>query len=684
MDKSIVKAGVLMLALCVSFSACKTDAPQVAEKSNLGFDVANLDSSVSPCDDFFQFMAGGWIRNNPIPETESRWSNFNILLEENNAKVKLLLDSVSALKPENTTDYARKLATYYNSGLDSTAVENAGLTPLNAVFEKIKTIQSPSDYVNLMGFFKANGIAAPIASSVSVDDKNSAAYVLNISQSGLGMPDRDYYVEDNERFAEMRTAYKKHVAEMLALAQFDGDANQLAEAIFLFEKDLAQVSMTREAMRFPENTYNKRSMKMVVDMAPALNLASYFSVNEIKFDSAVVNQPNYIAALDNIVAKQNGNTLQAYAVWCTLHAYADYLPHGFVQSDFDFYNTALRGTKKMKPRWKRTISAVENGLGEQLGHLFVAKYFPEESKVEIQNLVENLRTAYRERIKQLGWMSEETKKRALEKLMGFTYKIGYPDTWDKQEGLIVNSNVYLENAMVISAFQIKDNLKKLGKKVDRNEWFMPAHIVNAYYNPSFNEIVFPAGILQPPFYNPAADMAINFGGIGGVIGHEFSHGFDDQGSKYNVEGNLDNWWTAQDSTSFDSRTTKMVRQFDGYQPILESFVNGKLTLGENIADLGGLTLAYYGYKAGLKNGDYKGDTIDGFSWQQRIFLGWGQVWQVNQTDEATRNQVLTDPHSPAQYRVIGPMSNMPEFAQAWGCKAGDNMVRPDSVKVEIW
>lgn len=684
MDKSIVKSSIIMLAICFSFSACKTEAPQTVEKSNLGFDVANLDSSVSPCDDFFQFMAGGWIKNNPIPETESRWSNFNILLEENNAKVRLLLDSVSALKPENTTEYARKLAAFYNSGLDSVEVEKAGLRPLQAVFEKINAIKTPQDYVNLIGFFKANGIASPIASSVGVDDKNSAAYILNISQSGLGMPDRDYYLENDERFEGMRVAYKKHLAEMLSMAQYEGDVTKLANAIFNFEKEIAEVSMTKEAMRFPENTYNKRAIKTVMEMTLNLNLTSYFSQNEIKFDSAVVNQPDYLVALNSLIIKQSGETLKAYAMWCTLHAYAAYLPHGFVQSDFDFYHTALRGTKKMKPRWKRTISSVENGLGEQLGHLFVAKYFPEESKVEIQNLVENLRTAYRERIKQLGWMSEETKTRALEKLMGFTYKIGYPDTWDKQEGLSVSSKIYLENVMSINAFQIKDNLKKLGKKVDRNEWFMPAHIVNAYYNPSFNEIVFPAGILQPPFYNPEADMAINFGGIGGVIGHEFSHGFDDQGSKYNVNGNLDNWWTAQDSTSFDTRTTKMVRQYDGYQPILQSFVNGKLTLGENIADLGGLTLAYYGYKVGLKNGDYSGDTIDGFSWQQRIFLGWGQVWQVNQTEEATRNQVLTDPHSPAQYRVIGPMSNMPEFAKAWGCQAGDNMVRPDSVKVEIW
>jgi putative endopeptidase len=686
MDKSLKKLIGLSLALGVLSISCKTEEVAEAEapKANLGFDVANLDTSMSPCSDFYQYIAGGWIKNNPIPSTESRWSNFNILVENNNKKVRTLLDSVAGLEANTGEAYVQHLATYYKSGLDSMAVEEAGLAPLQEVFDRINAMETSADYAALLGYLKSKGIGGPMRSSVGVDDKNSSVHVLNLAQSGIGLPDRDYYLQNNERFEKIRTAYKQHIAKMLEFTGVFSETEQLAGNIYAFEKALAEVSMPRTEMRKPELTYNKKSFADITSLYPDLALETYFKHNAMAFDSAIVNQPDYLTALSGILKAQSVETLKAYAVWSSLNAYAGYLPHAYVKQDFDFYSTTIRGTKEMKPRWKRTVNAVEQGLGEQVGHLFVDRYFPEDNKLVIQNLVENLRTAYRERIKQLSWMSEETKEKALEKLMGFTYKIGYPDKWDAFEGLEVNSAVYLENAMAIKAYSIKENIQKLKKEVDRNEWFMPAHIVNAYYNPSFNEVVFPAGILQPPFFNPEADMAINFGGIGGVIGHEFSHGFDDQGSKYNVEGNLENWWTDMDSTSFSERTGLMVAQYGAYEPILESFVNGELTLGENIADLGGLTLGYYGYKAGMENGDYSGEDIDGFTWQQRIFMGWGQVWQVNQTDEATRNQVLTDPHSPARYRVIGPMSNMPEFAQAWGCSPGDEMVRAETERVEIW
>ena len=363
---------------------------------------------------------------------------------------------------------------------------------------------------------------------------------------------------------------------------------------------------------------------------------------------------------------------------------ANYLPYAFVQQNFDFYSKTLRGNKKLKPRWRRTLDAVNGGLGEQLGHLFVDQYFPESSKQELEKMVEDLRTAYRERINALEWMSDSTKERALEKLEAFKYKIGYPNKWKDYSDLDIVADNFYDNAWNLTTYTIREDLKKLGKPVDKDEWFMPPHIVNAYYSGSYNEIVFPAGILQPPFYDPNADDAVNYGAIGGVIGHEFTHGFDDRGRKYNAFGNLANWWNKLDVERFETRTGLMVSQYNKYQPLDEVFVNGRLTLGENIADLGGLTLAYYAYKKSHVDDKNEPAAIDGFSWQQRIFLGWGRVWQSNQTEEYLSNQVLTDSHSPAQFRVNGPMSNMPEFREAWGCSAGDPMVRPDSLQVVIW
>ncbi len=681
------KVLLMSIGALLTLAACHTEKEtRPAEpKKELGFDLSSLDTTVQPCADFFQYVSGGWVAQNPIPETESRWGNFNLLIESNNEKVRYLLDSISALEDMKEGSYTQRLADYYNSGMDSAAVERAGLAPLEEVFARIEGIRSVEEYTQLLGYFKQKGISSPVASYVSVDDKNSDAYILQFSQSGLGLPDRDYYLVENERFEKIREAYLKHVADMLALAGEDAAvAEKTAMRIFLLEKELAGASMSREDRRKPENTYNKMGKDQFNELAHVLHLEHYYKYNDLAFDSAIVAQPEFFKSLNEILPKQGIPVLKAYARWNVLRSYSDYLPHAFVESSFDFYNKTLRGTGKMKPRWKRTINAVESGLGEQLGHLFVERYFPEESKAEVQNMVENLRKAYRQRIKQLDWMSTSTKEKALKKLTSFTYKIGYPNEWKHHDALQVSDQGYLENALAIKAYRVKENLDKLGKEVDRDEWFMPAHIVNAYYNPSYNEVVFPAGILQPPFYNPQAEAALNYGGIGGVIGHEFTHGFDDQGSKYNGQGNLENWWTDEDSVSFNTRTSRMVAQYSGYQPILDTYVNGSLTLGENIADLGGLTLAYYGYKAGLENGEYGGEILEGFTWQQRIFMGWGQVWQSSQTEEFTSNQVLTDPHSPARYRVIGPMSNMPEFAQAWNCTAGDAMVRQDSLRVEIW
>lgn len=679
---------LLSFVLLGAIVGCQTPSTEGDKKDanalSLGFDLNDLDTTVSPCEDFFQYTAGNWIKNNPIPETEARWGSFNELIERNNSRVKGLLDSIAGISEFEKGSYQQLVADLYLSGMDSNTVENKGLKGLEGILNKVSAIASVDDYLNVAIELKAKGITHPWGTYVGVDEKNSSAHLLQLSQSGLGMPDRDYYLKTDSLSESIKAAYRNHVSQMLELAGYEmEDALLAAIGIFDFEAQLAKVSMSRVERRNPENTYNKMSFDAVVAMAPNLRLASYFESNNMKFDTAVVNQPDYIKAMDSIMAMQSGEVLKNYAFWCTINQYANYLPAAFVNQDFDFYSRTLRGSKKIKPRWKRVLSTVQGTLGEPLGHLYVDKYFPESSKQDIKNMVEDLRTAYKVRVTKLDWMGEETKKKAIEKLDGFTYKIGYPDTWKDFAGLEIEDGNYLQNVMNLSAYGIKENLAKLNKEVDRSEWFMPAHIVNAYYNPANNEVVFPAGILQPPFYDPSAEAAVNYGGIGGVIGHEFSHGFDDNGAKYNKEGNLENWWTAEDSTLFSARTTALAAQYSAYEPLPGIFVNGQLTLGENIADLGGLTLAYHAYAQSLENGR-EDVVIDGFTWQQRIFLGWAQVWQTNQTDAYLRNQVTTDPHSPAMSRVNGPTSNMDEFRAAWGCTDADKMVNTGEQQVKIW
>ncbi|WP_417612491.1 M13 family metallopeptidase [Owenweeksia hongkongensis] len=674
---------VLVAALSAVVVACQQ--PEVVEETpkNLGFNLADLDTTVDPCDDFYQYVAGGWMKNNPIPGTESRWGNFNILVEENNAKVRGLLDSVSAAGDLKKGEYDQLVGDFYTSAMDSAAVEAKGIEPLRPFFNLIDGFNTNEDYYLSMADLKLRGIRGPWSSGVTVDDKNSSAYIFQVSQSGLGLPDRDYYLKEDSASQFIQQEYRKHIAEMLTLSGVE-NAEAQADKVYNLEEAIAQIQMSRVDRRVPENVYNKMSREQIVALAPALKLDAYFDGLNVKFDSAIVAQPDYMKAIGGVLNNTSIETIKAYAKWHLVHGASEFLPHAFVQSDFNFYNKTLSGSKEMKPRWRRSLNTINSGLGEQLGHLFVDRYFPESSKAALEKMVEDLRSAYRVRIEGLEWMSDSTKEKALTKLEAFKYKIGYPNKWKDYSDLDITADNLFQNGVNLSAYGIKENLEKLGKPVDKDEWFMPAHIVNAYYSPSYNEIVFPAGILQPPFFNPEGDDAINYGAIGGVIGHEFTHGFDDRGRKYNAFGNLANWWNKLDMQRFEKRTDRMVSQYGEYQPLKEVFVNGRLTLGENIADLGGLTLAYYAYEMSHVDGKDEPAPIDGYTWEQRIFMGWGQVWSSNQTEEYLGNQVVTDPHSPAAYRVNGPMSNMPEFKAAWGCEDGDAMVRPDSVKVTIW
>lgn len=668
--------------------SCQQNTEPISDDSKdlaiLGFDLADLDSTISPCDDFFQYTSGNWIKNNPIPETESRWGSFNELIESNNADVRALLNEIVKQSGFEKGSYQQLVADFYASGMDSNASETKGMKGLEPILNQVSAIGSLDDYLKINAEFKMWGIAHPWSSYVGVDEKNSSRHLLQLSQSGMGLPDRDYYLKTDSASVDIQDKYKIHLAKMLELSGYEsGKATEAANGIYAFESKLAQAAMSRVDRRSPEKTYNKMAFSTVVDLAPNLKLGDYFSARNLKFDTAVVNQPDYIKALEGIIANEDINVLRNYAHWSVIDAYASYLSSDFVNQNFDFFSRTMRGSKKLKPRWKRVLSSLNGGLGEPLGHMYVDKHFPESSKENIKNMVEDLRSAYKLRIQGLDWMGEETKKKAIEKLEGFTYKIGYPDTWKTFDGLEILADDYLQNVINLNRFGVGENLAKLDKEVDRSEWFMPAHIVNAYYNPANNEVVFPAGILQAPFYNAEAEAAINYGGIGGVIGHEFSHGFDDEGSKYNKEGNLNDWWTEDDRSRFDVKTRALANQYSSYEPLTDVFVNGKLTLGENIADLGGLTLAYYAYQNSLENGR-EDVVIDGFTWQQRVFLGWAQVWQTNQTEAYLRNQVTTDPHSPAKYRVNGTVANMDEFKESWGCKDSDPMINSGEKQVKIW
>lgn len=676
-----LSGAVFMLSACEDAQHTKNDnsVPQPVP----GFDVESLDNSTDACEDFYQFTAGGFMENHPIPDSESRWGRFNILIENNNAKLKDILMKFSDRDDLESGSDQQLVGHLYRSGLDSTNIEERGLKDLQPVLDRINQVENKDDYLELAGYFKLIGISNPFSVYVSPDEKNVQKNFLYLTQSGLSLPDRDYYLQDDEKSVDIQEAFKHYASQLMEAAGTPADeAEKAAERVYDFEYLLAQKQMSRVDKRDPDNTYNKKEFKTYLNQKPNLEWERYFGALQIATDSLIVSQPEYMTFLDSLLHQTDIETLKTYAYWQTLNAKANYLPAVFEELKFGFYQTVLRGTKEMKPRWKRVMNRM-SGLDEQLGHLFVNEHFEESSKARVEQMVEDLRAAYRERIKQLDWMTEETKEKALEKLNAFTYKIGYPDKWSDYSDLIIEPQGYLANMLRLSKYKTRENLGRLDKPVDRDRWFMGAHIVNAYYSSTFNEIVFPAGILQPPFFNPDADDAINYGGIGGVIGHEFTHGFDDKGSLYGADGNLENWWTNEDREQFDVLVNKIIEQYNEYEPLEGLNVNGKLTVGENIADLGGITLAYYAYKKS-REGKPELEPIDGFTDIQRVFLGWAQVWQTNATAEFIRNRVMTDPHSPARYRVNGPLSNMPEFEEAFGCKPGEGFMRSEEDRIIIW
>ncbi|MGP8098886.1 MAG: M13 family metallopeptidase [Steroidobacteraceae bacterium] len=650
-----------------------------------GIETQYIDNTVRAQDDFFRYVNGKWLASTEIPPDKGRYGSFDKLnddtLDQLHSVVERLQTSVDASDPDQ-----RKIADLYASFMDEAALERLGLKPLNGEFAKIAALKSKAQIASLIAHFNQIGVSAPYTPVVHQDARDSTKYVFDLSQDGLGMPDRDYYLQHDAKLNQIRAQYGRHVEKLLALAG-DKAATSNAKTIVALETELATVQWTKVDNRDPVKTYNKVEFAKLTQLAPGYDWKAYLADSGVggKADYLVIQQPSYITGFNKILEHAPLSAWRAYFRWRLLSHFAPYLSRAFVDEHFTFYGTALRGIQQNKPRWKRGVELIDGAIGESLGKLYVAAYFPAESKARMDQLVANLLAAYKADIDTLDWMSPATKQEAQEKLAKFDTKIGYPMKWRDYGALTIVKGDLTGNVIRANVFEYNRNLNKLGKPIDRSEWSMTPQTVNAYYNPEMNEIVFPAAILQPPFFNAKADDAVNYGGIGAVIGHEISHGFDDQGSQYDGNGNLlspPGWFTQADLDMFRAKTHALVEQYSAYAPVPGYFINGELTLGENIADNSGLAIAHKAYKLSLGGKD--APVIDGLSGDQRFYMGWAQVWRAKTRDSEAIVRIKSDPHSPAQYRGTVPEMNQAPFYEAFGVKDGDKMYLSPENRVSLW
>ncbi|GAC1541320.1 MAG: M13 family metallopeptidase [Candidatus Velthaea sp.] len=647
--------------------------------------VTDLDRTCPACTNFYQFATGGWRKHNPIPAAYSTWGRFDTVQEHNRDVLHGILDTDAADATAAPGSNRQKLGTYYKTCMDQTARDAAGATPLADEFAKIDAISDRASLQAELARLHVLGANALFAFGSSPDAKHASNVIAEIDQAGLGLPDRDYYTKTDKATVTIRGKYRTHVKKMLALAGDDeATAQQRADTIVAFETKLATAQMTRVQLRDPNATYNKITLEKLRTSAPHIDWSGYAeAVGSPRFASLNVSEPVYLRAADAAVANGSLADWKSYLRWRYIDAYARTLSTPFVDEDFDFNSRTLQGTKEQLPLWKRCVSATDNALGEALGEEYVAKAFTPADKARALELVANVQATLREDLGGLPWMSAKTRAYAISKLAAYQKKIGYPGRWRDYSALTIADAAYLANAEAAYEFGWKRDMAKIGKPLDRNEWAMTPPTVNAYYNPSQNEIVFPAGILQYPFFNPDADDAVNYGAIGMVIGHEMTHGFDDQGRQFDAKGNLTDWWTKADAAKFKRRTSCIVNEYSGFQVVPGVHENGSLVQGEAVADLGGLTIAYRAYERSLRGTPHPAP-IDGLTAEQRFFLGFAQIWAENDRPEVLRLYAATDPHPAAQFRVNGTVINMPEFARAFACKRGAAMVRPASQRCEIW
>ncbi|WP_373896851.1 M13 family metallopeptidase [uncultured Massilia sp.] len=659
------------------------NAAPAATRLTSGIDMQYIDPSVRVQDDFFKYLNGKWLETAEIPADRSSWGTFIKLREDTTPQLRGIIEADQKAAHKVGTDQ-QKIGDLYASFMDEKTLEALGTRPLAGELQRIRTLKDKKGVPALVAHLSRIGVATPYGIGVAQDAKASTKYATYIRQGGLGMPDRDYYLKlDDKKMADIRAAYEKHVASILGLAG-DKDAAARAKAIVAFETELAKVQWTRVELRDPNKSYNKMSVAELVALTPGYDWKAALAGAGVgnKADYVIVGQPSYLTGLNAVLERTDLATVKAYFEWQLLREYAPYLSKAFVDENFDFYGRTLTGATENRPRWKIGVSVVEGALGEALGREYVAQYFPPERKARMEELVKNVLAAYKESIDGLDWMSPETKKEAQAKLATFNPKIGYPSKWRDYTRLAIKKDDLVGNVQRAAIFAHERNVNKLGKPIDREEWGMTPQTVNAYYNSRMNEIVFPAAILQPPFFNAQADDAANYGAIGAVIGHEIGHGFDDKGSQSDGQGNLRNWWTDQDQARFKAKTDMLVKQYDAFEPVPGYHVNGALTLGENIGDNSGLAIAYKAYKISLHG--QPAPVIDGLTGDQRFFMGFGQVWRSKMREAAQIQQVKTDPHSPGQFRANGTLRNQAAFYEAFGVKEGDKMYLKPEDRVTIW
>jgi putative endopeptidase len=672
----------LTLSLIAAYAGAADNAKPGAPAS--GIELQYIDPAVRAQDDFFSYLNGKWLKTTEIPADKARWGTFIKLNDDAQPQLRGLIEAARNDTHKKAGSETQKIGDLYTSFMDEARLETLGYKPLAGELQRIHTLRDKKGVPATIAHLAQIGVTVPYSVSVGQDARESTKYAAYIGQSGLGLPDRDYYLKkDDAKFAEVRAKYEKHIEKTLAMAG-EKDAAAAAKAIVAFETELAQAQWTRVENRDPVKRYNKVDVAKLDALTPAYDWKAALAAAGIanKTDYVIVAQPSYLSGFNQLLEKTELATLKSYFAWQLLRSYSPYLSKQFVDADFAFYGTVLSGATEMRPRWKIGVAAVESALGEAVGKQYVAQYFPAERKARMEELVKNLLAAYQQSIDTLDWMGPETKKEAQAKLAKFTPKIGYPNKWRDYSALAIDRADLAGNMMRARTFGYNRNINKLGKPIDREEWGMTPQTVNAYYNSTMNEIVFPAMILQPPFFDMRADDAVNYGAIGAVIGHEISHGFDDSGSQYDGNGNLRDWWSKEDRARFRAKADMLTKQYDSYSPLPGYNVNGALTLGENIGDNSGIAIAYKAYKLSL--GGKPAPVIDGFTGDQRFFMGFAQVWRMKSREAQLLTQIKSDPHSPEQFRANGTLVNQPGFYEAFGVKEGDKMYVAPENRVIIW
>jgi predicted metalloendopeptidase len=670
--------------MLAAFASAADNVHSAAAGAASGIETQYIDQGVRVQDDFFGHLNGQWLKTTEIPSDRTSWGTFMKLRDDTQAQIRGIVEADQKKPGKKVGSDEQKIGDLYTSFMDEKKLETLATRPLSGELQRIRALKDKKGVPALVAHLSQIGVAVPYGIGVAQDAKESTRYATYIRQGGLSLPDRDYYLKmDDKRMAGIKAKYEQHVTNILALAG-DKDAAAKAKAIVAFETELAKVQWTRVELRDPNKSYNKMSVEELGKLAPDYDWKAALGAAGIgnKADYVIVGQPSYVTGFNEVLNKTDLDTVKAYFQWQVLREFSPYLSKAFVDERFDFYGKTLSGVKEMEPRWKRGVGTVEGALGEALGREYTAQYFPPERKARMEELVKNVLAAYKESIDKLDWMGAETKKEAQAKLAKFNPKIGYPNKWRDYSKLAIKKDDLIGNVMRTATFAYNRNINKLGKPIDREEWGMTPQTINAYYNSRLNEIVFPAAILQPPFFNAAADDAVNYGAIGAVIGHEIGHGFDDKGSQSDGDGNLRNWWTAEDQARFKAKTDMLVKQYGAFEPVPGYHVNGELTLGENIGDNSGLAIAYKAYKISLHG--QPAPVIDGLTGDQRFFMGFGQVWRSKMRDEAQINQVKTDPHSPGQFRANGTLRNQAAFYEAFGVKEGDKMYLKPEDRVTIW